>query len=253
MPDAVTYGLVGLIVCFTAFQEGVTGFGATVLALPFVTLLLGDITIAVPALVMQAWILALLIVLEARKHIVWREYFHIALLVGLGLPFGIWMRHAINPYYLKWILAGFMIVVGTQGLIRLLIGKPHSKMSAAKKAFTSSFLPLGGIIHGAFGTGGPLVVIYATRAITDKLLFRVTMCMMWFTMNTILTTQFLLGKGPHIEVFKIVGICLPFTLVGLFIGNKAHYRINEQAFRKVVYSVLIASGLVLVCNLVGLI
>lgn len=251
MPDAVTYGLVGLIVCFTAFQEGVTGFGATVLALPFVTLLLGLPT-AVPALVMQSGILALLIVLESRKNIVWREYGHIALLVGLGLPVGIWMRQAIPEQYLKWILAGFMIVVGTQGLIWLLMGKPHSKMSTGKKVFTSSFLPLGGIIHGAFGTGGPLVVIYATRALTDKTLFRVTLCMMWLTMNTILTAQWLMSSGPHIEVFKIVGICLPFTLVGLFIGNKAHYRINEQAFRKVVYSVLIASGMVLVASLVGL-
>ncbi len=248
MPEVYRYLLVGLIVCFTSFQEGVTGFGATVLALPFVTLLLG-LEVAVPALVMQAWILAGLIVLEARRNIVWREYLHIALLVGLGLPFGIWMRHSIDPDYLKWILAGFMIVVGTQGLIRLLMGTPHSKMTPSKKLFTSSFLPLGGVIHGAFGTGGPLVVIYATRAITNKLLFRVTMCMMWFTMNTILTTQWLLSKGPHMPIIKIVAVCLPFTLTGLYIGNKAHYRINEQAFRKVVYSVLIASGLVLICSL----
>jgi len=250
MPEVAKYGLVGLIVCFTSFQEGVTGFGATALALPFVILLLGLKT-AVPALCMQAWILALLIVLESRKKIVWREYAHIALLVGLGLPFGIWMRQAIDERYLKWILAGFMLVVGTQGLIKLLMGKQHSKMSRAKKLFVSSFLPLGGIVHGAFASGGPLVVIYATRAFADKSLFRVTMCMMWFSMNTIMITQWLIAEGPHAPSFKVLGCCLPFTILGLYIGNKAHYRINELAFRKVVYGVLIASGAVLVCSLTG--
>lgn len=248
MPEVYRYLLVGIIVFFTSFQEGVTGFGATVLALPFVTLLLG-IEVAVPALFMQAWILAGLIVLEARKSIVWREYLHILVLVALGLPFGIWMRRSIDPYYLNWILAGFMIGIGAEGLIRLLSGKPHSKMNRNKKLLTSLFLPIGGVIHGAFASGGPLVVIYATRAIADKLLFRVTMCMMWFTINAVMITQWLLSKESHAESFKVLACCMPFTLVGLYLGNRAHYRINEVSFRKVVYSVLIASGFVMVSKL----
>lgn len=250
MPEVYKYLLVGLVVCFTSFQEGVTGFGATVLALPFVTLLLG-LEVAVPALFMQAWILAGLIVLEARRNIVWHEYFHILLFVVLGLPFGMWMRHSIDPYVLKWILAGFMIAIGAQGLIQIMMGKRRSKMDRNRKLLASLFLPIGGVIHGAFASGGPLVVIYATRAIADKLLFRVTMCMMWFTINTVMIVQWLLSKAPHAASFKVLALCLPFTLVGLYIGNKAHYRIDEEAFRKVVYSVLIASGMVLICSLTG--
>jgi uncharacterized membrane protein YfcA len=250
MSEDVRLGLVCMIVLLTGFQEGVTGFGSTVLALPFVTLLLGLKT-AVPVLVILAWVLAALIVLESRRHIVWREYFHIALLVAVGLPFGIWLRQSRPPEELRWILAGFMVAVGAQGLIRQLMGRQHSKMSPRKKLSTSAFLPLGGIIHGAFGTGGPLVVIYAARAITEKTLFRVTMCMMWFTINTIVITQWATGPVRHMHIARTAAVCLPFTLLGLFVGNKAHYRINENVFRMVVYSVLIASGAFLVWSLVG--
>jgi len=250
MPDAVRYGLVAVVVFSTAFQEGITGFGCTVLALPFVTLLLG-LNVAIPVLVIQAWVLALLIVLESRRHIVWHEFRHIALLVGVGLPLGMWLRQSVSEHDLKWIVAGFMVAVGVQGLARQFVGGQHSKMTPRKKLFTSMFLPLGGVIHGAFATGGPLVVIYAARAITDKTLFRVTLCMVWVVMNTILIGQRMASSTLPGSTVKTAMCCLPFTLLGLVFGNRAHYRINERAFRKVVYSVLIASGIVLVWSLVG--
>ena len=250
MPEAVRYGLVAAIVFATAFQEGITGFGCTVLALPFVTLLLG-LDVAIPLLVIQAWVLALLIVLESRRLIVWREFRHIALLMGLGVPFGIWLRQSMPEHHLKWILAGFMVAVGMQGLARQFVGGQHSKMTPRKRLFTSVFLPLGGVIHGAFATGGPLVVIYAARAITDKTLFRVTLCMVWLVMNTILLGQKAACSTLPWSTVRIALCCLPFSLLGLVFGNKAHYGIDEKAFRTVVFSVLIASGAVLVWSLVG--
>ena len=163
------------------------------------------------------------------------------------------MWRSSRPEELKWILAGFMLVIGTQGLIRQLIGKPPSKMSPRKKLFTSLFLPLSGVIQGAFGTGGPLVVIYASRAIRDKTVFRVTLCAIWAVTNTALVGQDIASLALRGHTLWVALCCLPFAVLGWFFGNKAHYCINDGAFRKVVYSVLIASGVVLVCNLVGLI
>jgi len=252
MSDVVRYGLVCFIVLVATYQQGITGFGCTVLSLPIVTLLLGIHT-AVPILMTQALLLAILIVLESKQHIVWREFNHIAILAGLGLPFGIWLRLSRPPEQLKWILAGFMLVIGTQGLIHQLIGKEHTKMSARKRLLMSVFVPLGGLFQGAFGAGGPLVVIYASRAIADKTLFRVTICMLWVVLNAIVVGQHIVTGTLRGHTLRVALCCLPFTVLGWFFGNKAHYSINDGAFRKVVYSVLIASGVFLVCDLVGLI
>ena len=43
----------------------------------------------------------------------------------------------------------------------------------------------GGIIQGAFGTGGPFVVIYSSKALPDKKVFRVTLSLLWLSMNSI--------------------------------------------------------------------
>jgi uncharacterized protein len=269
VPDWVRYGLVAVIVLLTHFQEGVTGFGCTVLALPFITLLLG-LKVAVPVLVINGWLLAMMLVLESRKRIVWKEFARIILLVGIGFPFGIWGSKTLPENTLKWVLAGFMIVVGTQGLVsqfgaRIRKSGPGSEkktrirksgaalgeMNLRTRLLTSAFLPLGGVIHGAFGSGGPLVVIYAARALTDKTLFRVTLCMVWTILNSILIAQWTASSALTPHIWKMTAFCLPFTMIGLVVGNHAHYRINEVAFRKMIYSVLIASGVVLVWSLIG--
>ncbi len=251
MSDALRYGLTALVILLTHFQEGVTGFGCTVLALPFVTLLLG-LNTAVPVLVLQGWLIALLIVIESRKKIVWSEFGKLLLLVGIGMPVGMWMSGAIPEMGLRWVLAVFMLGVGAQGLIKHLAPNVAGQDASPRtKAVASLFLPLGGIIHGAFGSGGPLIVIYAAKALTDKSLFRVTLCLLWAVLNTGLIVQWVVISKLDAHVMKIAGACLPFTLAGFFLGNHAHYRIDELAFRRVIYSVLTASGIVLIWSLVS--
>lgn len=249
MPDVVRYGLVVMVVFLTHFQEGITGFGCSVLALPFVTLLVGLRT-AVPVLVILAWWLALLIVVESRRHIVWREYLRIVGWVVFGLPWGVWAFRSLPETGLKWVLALFMVGVGVHGLVRqgqAPAGNPG--LSPSKRRLLSLALPIGGVIHGAFGTGGPLVVIYAAQALPEKTLFRVTLCLLWFTLNTVMIAQ--LGQAGRLtpEVWRLVLLCLPANLAGMWLGNRAHYRINERVFRRLVYGVLMLSGVILIASL----
>lgn len=248
MPDEVRYGLVILVVFLTHVQEGITGFGCTVLALPFVVLLLGLET-AVPVLVMLAWVLSVCIVAESWRKIVWSEYGKIVGLAAIGLPVGIWFSHAMPEVILRWILAVFMISIGIHGLWCQAVKEKVVKMNARTRWLVRGFIPLGGVIQGAFGSGGPLVVIYATRVLHDKSVFRVTLCLTWLTLNSILLGQWAVRSMIDVRMLSIVAMCLPFTLLGMFIGNKAHYQVSEVTFRRIVYSVLAASGLALIISL----
>lgn len=250
MNDILIYSLVAAIVFLTHFQQGITGFGCTVLAMPFVTLLIGLQT-AVPALIIQGWLLALLTVIDSWRKIVWREFAWIALLVGAGMPVGIWMANALPADRLKLILAFFAVAVGVEGLIKQYRAAVPVRSTRRVRRISSLFLPLGGIIHGAFASGGPLVVIYATRAITDKSLFRVTLCLVWVTLNSILLMQKAVSGAltPHIGI--VAAFLVPFSMLGFYFGNRAHYRVNDVIFRKFVFSVLIAVGLFLAWSVMG--
>lgn len=244
MPDFLHCALLCLLVLVTYFQEAVTGFGCTVLALPFAILLLGGVAEAKPVLVMLALILNIGVAILGRKDISWRESGKILLMVLAGVPAGIWLAEALPEKWLKLILGVFMVAIGLNGL-RTLGSGTAIKTSQRSRALASGFLPLGGIIHGAFGSGGPLVVIYATRALTDKSVFRVTLAMSFILINAALVSTWSVQHVITVRHVYLAAMCLPFTLTGLFVGDHVHYRMNETAFKRMVYSVLVAAGVAL--------
>ena len=249
MSDYARYLIIGLIVFLTHYQEGITGFGCAALALPFVAMLVGLQT-AVPLLVILGWLIAIGIVLLDRRGVAWKEFAIILVLLGIGLPIGMRASSSLPEDTLKWILAGFMVAVGIHGIIRQgLRYAPPKEMTLARRLMLSAFVPMSGVIQGAFGTGGPLLVIYATRAIPDKSAFRGTLCVVWIVTNAALIGRFAVNGALTPDVLRLVAICLPFVLAGMFLGNRSHYRVNEVMFRRVVYGVLTASGAFLAWSL----
>lgn len=235
----IQYMLFGVVVLATHFLEGITGFGCTALALPFCILIVG-IKLAVPSLVLLAWLLALMIVLADYKNIVWKEYLRILSFVGLGLPIGIMIYSFLPENLLKKLLGGFMILVALRGLYLSLGGISKIKLN---KVVLSIILFLGGIVHGAFGTGGPFIVIYAANALPNKSNFRATLCMLWVTLNGVIITKNLAYGVLSKDIWILFLVSLPFLLGGMLLGNKAHNKVDDKIFIKLVYSVLLLSGI----------
>ena len=234
-----SYFLLGCVVFVTHFLEGITGFGCTVLALPFAIMLIGTHQ-AVPVLLFLGLLLALYIVIIDLKQVVWKEFFKIVMLVGLGLPIGLLTFTYLNEAALKTILGVFMIGVSIRGL--LTFSKPPAASSLPKWVL-DILLMLGGFIHGVFASGGPLVVIYAKKALPDKSHFRATICMLWVTLNTVMFGRNLLTGVMTAQIWEIIGICMPFLIAGSLAGNWAHHHIKDKYFTQTVYGVLLVSGL----------
>lgn len=232
--------LFGLVVLVTHFIEGITGFGCTVLALPFAIMLVG-IETAVPVLIVLGLLLCLYVVIIGRKEIVWKEYLKILLFVGLGLPIGIILFTYFEERTLKAILGIFMIIVSIRGLY-VCIAKNKMQIKLPNWLL-NFFLFLGGCFHGAFSSGGPLVVIYATRALKNKSNFRSTICMLWVTLNTVLLIQNTLRGVMSGDVLTLLLYSLPFLIAGALLGNYAHHNIKDKYFSTLVYVILFVSGI----------
>ncbi len=240
--------LLGLIVFVTQTLEGITGFGSTVLALPFAAMILGLGT-AIPILAVHTWLLVIYVVIVSWKHIVWKEFGFIVLYVLIGLPIGYFLFKNLDDTYLKGILSLFMIGVGINGIRATRRCGMESPSEPVRKNHLMRFiLFLGGVVHGAFATGGPFVVIYASKALKDKTLFRVSICLLWLVLNTILIIMWTIDGRWTPEVCHALLVSLPFLLGGILLGDYLHHRVNERFFRSVVYGVLAISGLVLMCD-----
>jgi uncharacterized protein len=238
-PSILQFILFGVVVLATHFLEGITGFGCTALALPFCILLVG-IKLAVPTLIILAWILALYIIIIDFKNIVWKEFLRILAFVGIGLPIGMMIYSYLPEVLLKKLLGGFMILVALRGLYLCLGGTSKVKLHPF---VLNIVLFLGGIIHGAFGTGGPFIIIYAANAMPKKSNFRATLCTLWVTLNTIIITKNIATGAITRNVITLLLVCLPFLFAGMLIGNKAHNKVDDKLFTKIVYAVLLLSGI----------
>ncbi|MDR2686338.1 MAG: sulfite exporter TauE/SafE family protein [Oscillospiraceae bacterium] len=245
---AFTEILLGLLVVVTHFIEAVTGFGSAVLALPFAASLTG-VAAAVPLLSFHSWLFAAWVVAADFKKIMWRQYCTAMLFVLMGLPLGMWAYTVLPETVLKLILAAFMLAVSVNGTIRHFhrpAGEAESDISPLRtrkwRAVLYVLLFLGGVIHGAFATGGPLLMIYTTLTIKEKGSFRATMCAIWFSLNAIVLARFLLTGAFTPEVTRLSLVTLPFLLAGVLLGAWAHKRIPDRYFARVVYIVLFLSG-----------
>lgn len=239
---------VGLVVFTTFTLEGISGFGSTVLALPFIIMLLG-IDQAVPLLSTLGWLLAMFIIVRSRHKIDLKEYRFIALNVALGVPAGLFLSSKLPEKPLIALLVAVMFFVGIRGVATQF----RPALTAGNKPAEHSWLMrailfCGGIIHGAFSSGGPVIIIYASKALPDKSLFRVTLSLLWLTTNSImLATWTIRGDVWTAEIGKSLLCALPFVSAGIIFGDCLHHQVNQRVFRILVYSVLCAAATVLLC------
>jgi uncharacterized membrane protein YfcA len=233
--------LVGAVVLVTHALEAVTGFGCTVLAFPFVIAITGDIGFSKIILSLLAWLLAWYIAIAKFKAVNWRQFLIICSLAALGMPVGLYIFNSFNQALLTRLLGVFITVSASIQLYKM-YGK---KIELIARPLGLLYLFAGGIVHGAFATGGPLIVLYSAKNITGKAEFRATMCLLWACLNTILIVQYFFGKQLTREIGVNLLILMPFLVAGIIIGEIIHQKVDEKLFKKIVFWMLAIIGIIM--------
>jgi len=104
-------------------------------------------------------------------------------------------------------------------------------------------LVLGGAVHGAIVTGGPLIVLYAVDAMPEKGRFRATLFALWSVLNTFFVIGYFLGPSRDPAVIGIALWCLPVMAAGLWVGQRVHHLLPQTWFRRAVLALLLAAGI----------
>jgi hypothetical protein len=244
VPFALTAVLFGLIVLATHFIQGITGFGCAVLAMPFCILLTG-IDTARPVLTVLALILDIYLLVVSWRHVDWRKYLRILAFVLPGLPIGMIAYNVLPRTTLMHILAVFMVIVGVQGLVTQF--RPSRNMPRPWPAWLlDSLLFIGGAAQGAFTSGGPPVIIYATQQLKDKASFRATLVAIWTTLNVFIIADIVVRHKLAGLPGRLVLTSLPFLTLGALLGDVAHRRISGERFTQLIYVVLVISAVFMI-------
>ena len=234
----MTLAILAMIALVAFATEGAIGFGGTV-----ITACLGaqlvPLDVLLPAFVplnlaMSAWLLT-----SGRDAIAWRVLVRtIALPVAVGAAVGLALFHLPAKAALAAVFGGFVAVLAVVQLVR-----PASR--ALSRGWQRAFLVAGGIAHGLFGTGGPLIVYVTRRELADKRAFRATLAVLWLVLNTALLANFLalgLYSRHTAELGGVVGLTL---LPGLWLGERIHRALDGARFERLVWTLLLVAGLAL--------
>ena len=244
MHPTLAYLLAGLCIFMSHMVAGVTGFGNQIVALPLLALLVG-LDAGKTALVVLGTVMYTILTIRWHERVNVRALLLIVIFTGVGLAIGIVLYEWLPERASTIALGVFVLAMGIQGLVR------PDLLDRVPDVVAKMLLVAGGIVHGAFTTGGPLLVVYCRRALPDKSQFRSTLAVMWIALNIGLMSGWAISGWPNPgETLRLALVGLPFVLVGLYTGEYLHHRIEGPTFRRVVNVVLVVNGLILLISAV---
>lgn len=233
MSDLILMLSLSIIIFITHFIGALTGFGCTVLALPFTVSLIG-IETGKPVLTVIGLIQCLVVVIKQFSYINWNEVKKVVFYVTIGMPIGLICYKILPKEILITLLSIFMLCVSIKGLLEL----NGYTFRSPKDSILNYLLFSGGIIHGAFVSGGPLLMIYSTEKIKEKDIFRSTMCIIWVILNTFLIIEGFVSGVYTLPVFKYILVSLPALFIGIWFAEKLTCKVNQRMFNYIIYIVL---------------
>lgn len=239
----MTLALLAIVVLAAFTVEAVVGFGSTVLVVTFGAQLL-SIDALLPAFVPLNLALSTVLVARNARHVD-RALLGRRVLpfVGAGMVVGLGLFRLGSAASLELALAGFVITLAVAELARLALGTGEAKRLAPAAA--AALLGLGGVAHGLFGSGGPMVVYVASRELEEKARFRATLSALWLALNAVLMVNYAsLGLFDRATLGRSAALA-PALLLALPLGERLHRRLPEERFRPLVYVVLLCGGLAL--------
>lgn len=235
--------LLVFVVALAFMTEAAVGFGATVVTVALGALLL-PLDVLLPAFVPVNMCLSTYLVSRNFRHVDARMlFFKIVPAMGVGLPFGIWAAARLPSSLLQFCFAIFVLVLSSIEQLRLWRAEGPSRPVSGGVA--TALLFLGGLVHGAFATGGPPAVYVCGRTLHDKRTFRSTLSALWLLMNGALAAVYLRGGRIDGASLRRSALLVPGLLFGAWVGELLHGRISERSFRIALFSLLTVAAIVL--------
>lgn len=236
-----------LVVCAAFAVESALGFGSTVIAVSVGARLM-PVRALLPAFVPLNLALSLYLVARNRRDVdlalLGRRVLPLML---LGMPLGMALIRRLSESGARHLLGALVAALAVTQLARL-ARAGGDEPAAPPGPVGAALLAAAGVVHGMFGSGGPLAVYVIGRALPEKGRFRATLSALWLTLNAVLVAGYAADGALTRASLGATAALAPALGLGLAVGEWLHGRVPERAFRVGVYAVLLAVGAALLAR-----
>ncbi len=227
-----------LVVFVASLVMGLTGFGIALVAMAFLPYVMPPAT-AIVLLTIYALVFSLIVVVQLRRDLTPRALTDLVAGTIVGTPAGVWLLASLPPSLLNRLIGAVLVLVVVLELRRVL----PARLAGRGWGLGAGFLA--GLVGGAVGTPGPPVIVYATTQGWSPRTLKANL-MGFFVLNqgVILLGYWWAGLLTA-PVWRLTAAYALPALAGVAAGIALFGRLDAARFRRVVFALLLVSGLVL--------
>ncbi|MEX0324659.1 MAG: TSUP family transporter [Puniceicoccaceae bacterium] len=230
------------IIVVTHFIGAIAVFGSSLLAVPPLLLLYGpeSLPLVLFVLVIVGLLQAILLAMRNWRAADGRFCFRLLLGSATGLPLGMVLT-SVLPGRAVMILLGLLTLAAgvSNGL------SARIKPSARVRRWAFPIALATGLIHGAYASGGTVLVAYAQRAMPDRDTFRATLAVYWTLLNIGFVAALFIRARPDGPALLMTGTVAMIVLSVTVLADRTARHINPRHFQWGVSALLVISGLAL--------
>ena len=236
------WGLPILIVSLGGFMRGFAGFGATLIMVPLLSLLMPPSEAIFIALSVDTLVMAPMFPRAAQKA-EWGLVIPLAVGSFLATPFGVWFLIITSPDTLRLIISGFIII----SALFLLSGWTYK----GNRSVFLSFLigAFTGTTNSAAGIGGPPIAAYFVAKGLSPVRLRASLNSISFFMEGISAITIYFVSDFEISNLIIILILLPFMSLTAILGSTLFKNFDNRIFNKLILYFLILFGVYIILPL----
>ncbi len=220
------------------FLQGLTGFGAGLIAMPLLCLFI-DVKTAVPLCVLNSIVITTYLMSKLKSHVDLKKILPLYISTLPGIYVGTHLLREIDSHIMS-IALGILLI--TYSVFNLLF-TPRPRALPIFWAYIAGFLS--GTIGSAFSTGGPPTSIYTTLNDWPKDQIKATLTA-FFIFNSIVTASVHALSGLMTgSVFLLFSVSFPSVLAGTIAGSLFYTYLPRKTYVKIVFYFLIFAGFTL--------
>jgi uncharacterized protein len=231
----LTFALIAIFLA--AIVRGYSGFGFSLLSVTALSLVYPTAKI-VPVVFLLEIAASLHLLPSIWKDIHWRSLLPLTIGCLIATPLGVWALASLNADVMQLAMSAFVLVAVA------LMWMGYAMKSMPGTALSTTVGAAAGLANGAFGIGGPPVVLFYFSSPAGNIAGRASLIAFFLITDAIGLVNLAYYDLVTKDTLWLAAAFLPCLFAGVWLGARSFKSADQATFRKLVLLIMAALAII---------